>query len=260
MRLRACLAMVAAAWSLGTGRPVMAEEIAGLTGSMVERQLSFGEGQAHMMIPLPKGEWRVIRADEGETRMLNPINQHMAQKRLDIFLAQRAGSRLAMTMRIEGPKNTRPNSITYTQLDDPCKRTDTLHRNAYDSGGSVVNCLLVNHLTGYMRAPTGFYADFRDWLEKEKIETPKTVLAATFTQNLPSRFLIVTITVNPALRGLDSDEGNWTASPFNRRRIGADAARTAYVKEFVAWSEAYMPLISLTRPTPGGGRPVPSFP
>ena len=215
------------------------------------------------MVPLPAGDWYVFRIDEGELRVTNPVEQHQASKTVDIHLVQRVGNQLAMVMRVQALKEALPGRLVALHFDNPCKREDTLYRNPYDSGGTVVNCLLVNHLVRYLRtASKGVFADMREWLGKEGVELPWTMLNATFAQNQPRRYLTVHITINPGLRGLESTASNWVSNPFHRTLIGRDEARDRYVKEFIAWSEAYKPLLAFSR-TAGSGAattgPVPAF-
>ena len=264
MRTTSMIAMLACA--AATCSQVLADDSGLRTGAAVKDELSVGQGQARVTIPLPGGQWQVFRAEEQEMRMLNALDQHMAPIRLDILLTQRVGSRVAMTIRIEASKDVLPGRVTSLRVNDPCKRTDTLYRNPYDSGGATVNCLLVNHRVGYLRAAgTGLFRDLRSWMTKEGIDIPTTVLSATFAQSLPNRFLTITVYVDPAMRDLDSAEPIWASSPFHRDRISKDEARDRYAKEFVAWAEAYRPLISISRSSEssatfaGGNRQVPAF-
>ncbi len=266
MSIRTTSKIVAFACAAAICSQALADDIGLRPGTVIKDELFVGQGQARMKIPLPSGEWQVFRAVEQEMRMLSPGDQHMAPIRLDIFLVQRVGSRIAMTIRIEASKDTLPARVGSLSVDDPCKRTDTLYRNPYDSGGVVVNCLLVNHLVGYLRAPgTGLFPDLRSWMTKEDIDIPTTVLAATFAQSLTRRFLTVTITANPAMRDLDSAETVWVSNPFHRDRISKDEARERYVKEFIAWAEAYKPRIPISQPSQSsavfasGNSQVPAF-
>jgi hypothetical protein len=266
MRDRTTLASAAFICAAVVSPLIFGEDNGLRSGAIIKDELFVGQGQARVRIPLPSGEWQVFRAEEQEMRMLNPAYQHMAPTRLEIFLMQRIGSRVAMTMRIEASKDVTPNSITSLSYDNPCKRTDTLYRNPYDSGGTVVNCLLVNHIVRYIRAArTGVFADLRSWMTKEGIEIPNTVLQATFAQNLTNRFLTVTVQVNPAMRDLDSTETVWLSSPFHRDLISRDVSRDRYAKEYIAWAEAYKPLIPISQPSQGGAglangnNPVPAF-
>ena len=238
----------------------LADDVGLRPGQIVKDELSVGQGQARVAIPLPSGEWQVFRVDEIEMRVSDPASQHLAPISLDIHLVQREGRRLVMAMRIQASKDVVPGRITQLNVHDPCKRKDTLYRNPYDSGGAVVHCLLVNHLVGYLRgARSGVFADLRNWMMKEGIDIPRTALSATFAQSQTRHFLTVTIYVNPATRDLDATETSWLANPFHRDLVANDPARDRYVKDFIAWSEAYMPLISISRPSAGGIRPVTAF-
>jgi hypothetical protein len=227
---------------------VRADDVAVRPGTIFRDSIVVGQGQARLSIPLPAGDWLVFRAEEQEMRMLNATSQHMAPIRLDYVLMHRVGNQVAMGIRIEASKNVLPGSITSLSVDNPCKRTDTLYRNPYDSGGTVVNCLLVNHVVRFLTG-TG-NAESRSWMIKEGLEIPNTVLQSTIAQNLPNRFLTLTITVNPALQGLDSSETVWANSPFHRDRIAKDGERDRYVRDFVAWSEAFKSRIPISQPSP----------
>lgn len=116
-------------------------------GDRVKGVFQVGTGDARKSIPLPSGEWEVLRVAEPEVRMIEPSEQIRAPKMLNVFLVQRTDRDFVMLMNVLANKE-----LTRIQQwwDDPCKRTDTVHRNSYNSQVRQVKCLLVNHISGFL--------------------------------------------------------------------------------------------------------------
>jgi hypothetical protein len=203
-------------------------------GALVRGYLQVGAGSALKTIPLPAGDWYVVRFKDTKGRLVDTPSQLDAPKMVAVVLAQREAADLAMLIRLYA--NIEPISLKW--IDDPCKRTDTLYRNVHDSTVWNVKCELINHIVGF--ATTKEYADVREWADNEGVKIPATALRITLAKITGSEYFRMEVYVNPALRGLDSTQSNWNMSPFHSKRIAKDPRRRKYVDELIAWSDDYM--------------------
>jgi hypothetical protein len=228
-------------------------------GDKVSKELRLGPDSDSSVVPLPAGEWLVLRVADAEARRTNPVGQHRTEEMVTIILMQRDASDIVMHLRIHGTTG-RGSRITQW-VDKPCERTNTLYRNPYDSNTSEVRCLMVNHIVGYLRSSSSTTnSDLRKWVVDEHLNLQNTALESAITMFRPRYHLSVQAWVNPALRKLDSEERTWASNPFHRDWIAKDPARQAYVKEFIAWAEGYAAVLSRVYDGSAAGAPqVPAF-
>jgi hypothetical protein len=222
-------------------------------GTIVRQELRLGAPSVRKIIPLPAGDWEIVRVNNYDGWRVHPNNYSNPPRMVDVALIQRAGPELAMMMRVMTLRE--PISVQRWVQANPCDRADTLYRNTYDSTVWETTCLLVNHVPGFLNTKAPAFAEVRQWVAKEQLKRPATALYGSFTRFGAYQNTTVQIWANPALRTLDSTEPNWAANPFHRDWIEKEPERRRYVDEFVAWSEAYMKTL-LASP---GGRP-PEFP
>lgn len=211
-------------------------------GDKVRTELEVGRAGTSKTVPLPAGEWQVVRFNDGGKTSASTVVRERPM--VDVTLVQRDGSNLVMLMRIVANKDP----ISGARWNnDPCGRNDLVHRNAYDSKLFEVKCLTVNHIPGFLASTAADnFSEVREWAGKESVSIPATALRGDFTQFGSNRFLRVSVWINPALRKLDARERKWAANPFHRDALANDPERKRYVDEFIAWSEAYMKRITLT--------------
>jgi len=253
--LRFAVIVLLATWTAGP----WAADVGLKVGDKISRELRLGPGSDASVVPLPAGEWQVLRVADAEARRTNPVNQHRTEEMVTIVLMQRDASDIVMHLRIHATVG-RGSRITQW-MDKSCERTNTLYRNAYDSNASEVRCLMINHIVGYLRSSSSTVnSDLRKWVVDQKINLQNTALESAFMMFRPRYLLSVQAWVNPALRNLDSDERSWAASPFHRDWIAKDPARQAYVNEFIAWAEGYAAVLSRVYDgSVGSAAQVPAF-
>jgi hypothetical protein len=243
------------AWTAGA----WAADLEVKVGEKISGQLRLGTASDANVVPLPAGEWQVLRVADAEARRTNPVNQLRTEEMVTIVLMQRDASEIVMHLRIHATTG-RGSRITQW-VDKPCERINTLYRNPYDSNSSEVRCLMVNHIVGYLRSSSSTTnSDLRKWVVDQKLSLPNTTLESAFTMFRPRYHLSVQVWVNPALRNLDSDERTWAANPFHKDWIAKDPARQAYAKEFIAWAEGYAAVLSKVYDgSAAGAAQIPAF-
>jgi hypothetical protein len=226
-------------------------------GAMVREALQVGASSARKVIPLPAGDWEVVRVREYDGYRIRPNDYSNPPKMVDVALIQRSGKEMLMLLRVVSLREP-VNVERWTQA-DPCDRADTLHRNPFDSSVWDRNCLLVNHVTGFLKAETrqAEFAEIRQWVAEHGVELPATALNATIARLAARENFRVQVWVNPALRHLDAAEPRWAANVFHRDWVGKDPARRRYVDEFIAWSEMFSK--RLLSPDAGDKAAVPTF-
>jgi hypothetical protein len=225
-------------------------------GATLRQGLALGSGTVRRVVPLPEGEWEVLRVREYDGRRTRPNDYSNPPRMIDVALVQRDGPRILMLMRVVTLRE--PTNVTRWTQPDPCDRTDTLHRNPYDSAAWERTCLLVDHTTGFLAGSRAAdFADLRQWVAKEAVELPSTALHSVFARVAAHENFRVQVWANPALRNLDAAETRWAASPFHRDWLDKDPARRQYVADFVAWSEGYA--TRLRSPAGQGAAPIAPF-
>jgi hypothetical protein len=208
-------------------------------GDVIQRELRVGGAGIRQAIPLPAGEWQVLRVKNFDGRRTSPDQQMKLPRFVDVVLAQRQGAELAMMMRVVTLRE--PIEITRWGLEpEPCVASDALHLNAYDSSPWNTKCLIVRHVPGFLTTASSEYSDVRQWIAAQSVGIPSTALYSLFTRFAPYQNLRVYVWVNPGLRNFDSPERSRTANPFHPDWLAKDPPRKQYVDEFVAWSETYM--------------------
>jgi hypothetical protein len=208
-------------------------------GDVVQGELRLGSADVRRVMPLPAGQWQVVRVNNIDGRRTRPDQQLDPPKFVDVALAQREGSNLVMLMRVITLRE--PTAITRWALErEPCAPGDALHRDAYDSTSWDTKCLLVNHVAGFLTTASSGYSDVRQWVAGQNVRIPSTALHSVFTRFAPHQNLTVHVWANPALRELDSTERSRAANPFHPDWLANEPQRKHYVDEFIAWSEAYM--------------------
>jgi hypothetical protein len=207
-------------------------------GATLREELVLGAPGVRKVVALPAGDWEVLRVREYDGYRVRPNDYSNPPRMVDVALIQRDGGRMLMLLRVVTLREP-INVVRWTQA-DPCDRTDTLHRNPYDSGVWDRTCLLVNHVPGFLKgASAAEFAEIRQWVAQHGVEVPATALYATFARLAPRENFRVQVWVNPALRNLDAAEPRWAANPFHRDWVQKDPARRRYVDEFIAWSENF---------------------
>ena len=221
-------------------------------GDRLKDSVLVGKGGIERSIPLPAGDWEVLRADyKAKGIRVNQASQSAAPYFTDLVLAQRDGPDLVMLMHIRA---LREDTQVLKWVDEPCRNAQTLYRNVYDSGVWDTKCMIVNHIPGFISRAGPAFADIREWTVKGGVRYPSTALSSTLTKFATNEYARVTFWVNPALRKLDATE-DWKTSPFHRDRIAGDPERKKYVDEFVAWSESYMERLTAKKASSSGEIP-----
>jgi hypothetical protein len=198
--------------------------------------VAIGDHAANKQIVLPAGAWRLILKGEGKTGPVQGGRQDGRQFKLqDLVLVQAAGPTLKALLYVHGSAEV----ASVNWLDEPCKRTNTLYRNAFDSSPWIQSCLLVNHLVG----PLTLSASARQALKNIGVALPPAALSSQLTRYQRGGFLQLRVLTNPVAWGIASQPQTWSASAWHKDRIADDPARLAFSRQWQQWSEAYAGLL-----------------
>jgi hypothetical protein len=218
---------------------------------------------AGKVFPLPEGKFKLVYLSEYSANPVQTGNSPMTLapgKMAQVGLVLSEGS----TMRVAGGARANlSNNVNWAV--EPCKRTDTYRRvDRLRTFDYRADCLLVNHETGFLRNPQGFWLEVRERLIREGISLPiPLVLNATVTRIEHSQYMAVSYWVNPLAYGfVDDNAASWTTSTWHKSRIDQDAEKAAFVAAFATWAERLMPAVDegfRGKPVLGDLRRLPSL-
>ncbi len=124
--------------------------------------------------------------------------------------------------------------------DEPCKREDLLFKASLGGAFRDVNCVTINHITGFLNNPSDSWATLYSLLKEEGVDVPSTVLRLTFTRysnNL--RRLVVTLTINPELAGFQRETEAWGRNPWHKTQAFKDPAKKQFIEALADWGTKF---------------------
>ena len=126
-------------------------------------------------------------------------------------------------------------------VDDPCKRDDLLFKLSSGRSFKNVNCVTINHITGFPGNPNGAAANLYALLKENSIDIPPTVIQLVFTRYASNlRRLSVTLFVNPELVGIPrAAEVQWGRNPWHKSQSANDPDKTRFVDGLSAWAKQF---------------------
>jgi len=199
--------------------------------------VAIGEHSANKQIVLPTGTWRLIQKGEGKTAPAQGGRGEGRQAKLeDLVFVQTEGRTLRSLLLVHGSADV---AVGVNWSNEPCKNTDALYRNTFDSSPWSQSCLLVNHVVGTLALP----ASTLQTLKNIRVDIPTAALTSQLTRYQRGGFLLMTVLTNPAAWGIDSPPQTWSASPWHKDRIADDPKRLAFVQQWEQWSENYAGLL-----------------
>jgi len=125
--------------------------------------------------------------------------------------------------------------------DEPCKRDDYLFKASLGGPFSNVNCVSINHLTGYPGNVTGKDAEAFAFFKGQGIDIPPTVIRVTFTRYKDNmRRYEVRLTINPEIVGFKREtETVWGQNPWHKTQAFNNPDKKKFIEELSAWSTAF---------------------
>jgi hypothetical protein len=122
--------------------------------------------------------------------------------------------------------------------DSPCKRDDMLFKASIGGPFNNVNCITINHITGYPGNPGGRNAELYALLKEQAVEIPPTVIQIVFTRYTNNlRRLVVVLYVNPELAGFPRDnETQWGRNSWHKSQATNDPGKTRFIEALSKWS------------------------
>jgi hypothetical protein len=184
---------------------------------------------------LPPGEWHVVTVSDGF--VTTGVDRKGANR--TVHLVQIDGDKhlIAMVQVVATLSSIAGNS---SWSNEPCKRTDTLHRDTLDGNFKFPACLLINHVTNFWQGeiptnPVG--AKMWTWLHDNKIDVPYTAIVAEYSKYFAGDFAVVRVFLSPDAAGIEpAPRVSWNASPWNPKVIKESPQRQAYVDAVKVWS------------------------
>ena len=181
--------------------------------------------------PIWQGEnkWRmlaILRSDSTGTAASIPLGQ------LRVFQAE--DKKLVSVLQVSG-NLTGGSSSDWT--DEPCKREDLLFKSSIGGKFQNVNCVTINHYTGFLSNPDASWATLYALLKEQDIEVPPTVLRFSFTRySSNSRRLVVTLTINPELAGFSRETESWGRNAWHKSQAFNDPAKKKFIDALGVWA------------------------
>lgn len=191
-------------------------------------------GTTFINVPLPNGEWTVVRGNEYYT---NRTNKKMRKIFLSLAEKQPADENksLVSSMYI----HTGIDSTPTKWLDEPCKGEDFIYKNDYGMTMWNQRCLTIRQ-DGYLaKSDNKVQQITRDYLiaNNIKFKTQRLKLSyLTYTQS--GNYLQVDIAVWPSMYGFE-DVLEGVNSPWHASRFKTDPDKVDFINELVKWAEKY---------------------
>jgi hypothetical protein len=125
--------------------------------------------------------------------------------------------------------------------DEPCKRDDYLFKASLGGKFSNVNCVTINHITGYPGNVGGKDAEAFSFFKTHEVETPPTVIRMTFTRYTSNmRRYVVKLTINPEIMGFKREPGTvWGQNPWHKSQALLDPEKKKFVEDLGVWAGAF---------------------
>lgn len=184
------------------------------------------------------GKWRLMHLEVIENAVVDPLSGAKVNRfplgRAYLFQAEQ--QKLVSSMEVIA--NLAQASTDYWNV-EPCKREDFLWKKALIDHFADLNCVSLNHVTGFHSYPL-----FKTYLRKlwqESIDLPPTVLAITVSRYTTNgRLLIVQVIINPEPYGFQRETGQvWAASPWHKEFALKDPKKKEFVDQLAKWGEAF---------------------
>jgi hypothetical protein len=208
-------------------------------GSIAQNQLVIDTSRdGTKVIPLPPGVWTVVYSARSRGGSTGNGNHY-----IDIALIENVSGvmRKSLTVRINDDADTHK---TFT--DEPCKRTNALHKNDYGTRLWEQRCLLVSHVTNFVGTDNKISSAFRSYLMNNNLNIPKTVFGMSYTQfDRYGSFMQIRFRFNPAAYGFMDTNTEYNFSPWHKDVIQSDQARAQFASRVVSYSEAYANALQL---------------
>ena len=124
--------------------------------------------------------------------------------------------------------------------DEPCKREDLLFKASLGGAFRDINCVTINHITGFLNNPGDSWATLYSLLKEEGVEVPPTVLRLTFTRYSSNlRRLVVTLTINPEVVGFQRETESWGRSPWHKTQAFKDPVKKQFIEALADWGTKF---------------------
>ncbi len=122
--------------------------------------------------------------------------------------------------------------------DSPCKRDDMLFKATIGGSFANVNCVTINHISGFPGNPSGKAAELFAFFKEQGVEVPPTVIQVTFTRYTNNlRRLEVLLYVNPELAGFARDgETLWGRSSWHKSQSVNDSDKKRFIGTLSEWA------------------------
>lgn len=202
-------------------------------GSTIKGQLVIGRST----FALPPGEWHVVAVDSTGAVTTDGSRAGSSEVATVRLVQLDVDGTLIASMWHSVPLGTTRAPGSWT--DAICGRKDTLFRDDFNVNPNFPECLVINHIVGFFAtAPTNnFERRAWDWLEKNSVKRPTTVLTAFYRKYFSGDYVQVNMAVNPEFFGQDpSHIEDWNRNEWNPNVIRNHAKRLAFVENFKQWS------------------------
>lgn len=212
-------------------------ELSGIAGQKFSSNYPIVNGSTtYINIPLPAGEWTVIRGNEW-------VVQSTSKKMREIFLIntldKSINGDIKKSVRHNIYINTTIDSTSTRWLDEPCKGEDFIYSNKYNSGMWDQRCLIVRQ-DGYLaRSDNKVQQSTRNYLDKNNISyTNSTISVKYMMYNRAGKFLELWIAVFPTDYGFEKPtEG--VSSPWHLSSYRKDPEKVKFIEGLRIWAEKY---------------------
>lgn len=182
-------------------------------------------------IALPPGDWKLVVIGEGQSD----------KERIRLvrgYLIQTKGKAIAGRVYFNVPDA--PSSLGWARSDN-CTRKEPLAdltRNAGSSKG--YDCASITaYGTGLPKNAMPQLKQFHDYLEKNGIEKPPTMINIGYGLSNGAAYVTVEYQFNQSLDGVRADN----LAAWRAERIGEDSRRRAYIEKMKAWAQEWHPKV-----------------
>jgi hypothetical protein len=212
-------------------------ELSGIAGQKFSSNYPIVNGSTtYINIPLPAGEWTVIRGNEW-------VVQNTSKKMREIFLIntmdKSINGAIQKSVRYAIYVNTTIDSTSTRWLDEPCKGEDFIYSNKYNSGMWDQRCLTIRQ-EGYLaRSDNKVQQIARNYLDKNNISYVTSRIQVKYMMyNRAGKFIELTISVFPTDSGFEKpNEG--VDSPWHLSSYRKDPEKIKFIESLRIWAEKY---------------------
>ncbi|HRJ79732.1 MAG TPA: hypothetical protein PLF37_14635 [Planctomycetota bacterium] len=199
------------------------------TGQKVSGSISLGKegffGSTLRHIPLPDGEWTVLHGES------NTSVVQMAR----VFLAKHEAGKISELLIVQA-NTARGSSVRFP---DFCVSADVIHQNKYDSTTWNQRCMEIRHDTGILIQKPGSGNKIKDGVVSLGLSAEPVMLWASYVQfDQKGDLLRFEHLVDPSKYEIDTVPSDYRDSPWHKSKLSGDARRSAFVKQFIDYSES----------------------